>query len=148
VNKIKVRNPIVEMDGDEMTRIIWKMIREKLILPYLDVELKYYDLGVETRDKTDDQITIDAADATRKYGVAVKCATTRRTHSERKKSARPRLAEAENEGNLQPRAGVPPERAASVQLAAWMFEACLPFGPCVTSNWTFCPSLSVLKPLI
>src|SRR5258708_16789169 len=62
------------MDGDEMTRIIWKTIREKLILPYLDVELKYYDLGIEARDKTSDQITIDAANATRKYGVAVKCA--------------------------------------------------------------------------
>src|SRR5256712_2688111 len=75
VGKIKVKNPLVEMDGDEMTRIIWKMIREQLILPYLDVELKYYDLGVESRDKTNDQITIDAANATRKYGVAVKCAT-------------------------------------------------------------------------
>ncbi len=75
MGKIKVENPIVEMDGDEMTRIIWRTIREKLILPYLDVELKYYDLGVEARDKTNDQITIDAANATRKYGVAVKCAT-------------------------------------------------------------------------
>src|SRR6266545_6768096 len=63
------------MDGDEMTRIIWRTIREKLILPYLDVALKYYDLGVEARDKTNDQITIDAANATRRYGVAVKCAT-------------------------------------------------------------------------
>jgi isocitrate dehydrogenase len=75
VSKIKVKNPIVEMDGDEMTRIIWKMIRERLILPYLGVELKYFDLGVEERDKTNDQITVDAANATRKYGVAVKCAT-------------------------------------------------------------------------
>ena len=75
MSKIKVRNPIVEMDGDEMTRIIWKMIRERLILPYLAVELKYYDLGVEERDKTNDQITVDAANATRQYGVAVKCAT-------------------------------------------------------------------------
>jgi isocitrate dehydrogenase len=75
VNKIKVKTPLVEMDGDEMTRIIWKMIRERLILPYLDIDLKYYDLGVEARDKTDDQITVDAANATRKYGVAVKCAT-------------------------------------------------------------------------
>jgi isocitrate dehydrogenase len=75
VGKIKVENPVVEMDGDEMTRIIWKMIREKLILPYLDIDLKYYDLGLEARDRTDDQITIDAANATRKYGVAVKCAT-------------------------------------------------------------------------
>ncbi len=75
MNKIKVKNPVVEMDGDEMTRIIWKIIREKLILPYLHVDLKYYDLGVESRDKTNDQITIDAANATRQYGVAVKCAT-------------------------------------------------------------------------
>jgi len=73
--RIKVQSPIVEMDGDEMTRIIWQRIREKLILPYLDVELKYYDLGIEARDRTNDQITIDAANATRQYGVAVKCAT-------------------------------------------------------------------------
>jgi isocitrate dehydrogenase len=75
VAKIKVKNPVVEMDGDEMTRIIWHMIRERLILPYLDVNLLYYDLGVESRDRTSDQITIDAAEATRKHGVAVKCAT-------------------------------------------------------------------------
>jgi isocitrate dehydrogenase len=73
--KIKVKTPLVEMDGDEMTRIIWQWIREKLILPYLDVDLKYYDLSVEKRDETDDQITIDAANATKEYGVAVKCAT-------------------------------------------------------------------------
>ena len=73
--KIKVANPIVEMDGDEMTRIIWQWIRERLILPYLDVDLKYYDLSVESRDATADQITIDSAEATKKYGVAVKCAT-------------------------------------------------------------------------
>src|ERR1700722_10758575 len=73
--KIKVLNPVVEMDGDEMTRIIWQWIRERLILPYLDVDLKYYDLSVEKRDETDDQITIDSANATKKYGVAVKCAT-------------------------------------------------------------------------
>jgi isocitrate dehydrogenase len=73
--KIKVANPIVEMDGDEMTRIIWKMIREKLILPYLDIELKYFDLGMEHRDATNDQVTIDSANATKQYGVAVKCAT-------------------------------------------------------------------------
>src|SRR5688572_4090039 len=75
MNKIKVKTPVVEMDGDEMTRIIWKMIREKLILPYLDIELKYYDLGIEARDRTNDQITIEAANATRQFGVAVKCAT-------------------------------------------------------------------------
>ena len=73
--KIKVVNPVVEMDGDEMTRIIWHRIREQLIRPYLDVDLKYFDLGVESRDRTSDQITIDAANATRQYGVAVKCAT-------------------------------------------------------------------------
>src|SRR5437868_12217459 len=73
--KIQVKNPIVEMDGDEMTRIIWSFIKDQLILPYLDVDLKYYDLGIESRDATDDQITIDSANATKKYGVAVKCAT-------------------------------------------------------------------------
>jgi len=75
VSKIKVKNPVVEMDGDEMTRIIWQKIRETLILPYLDIDLKYFDLGVEARDRTGDQITIDSANATRQYGVAVKCAT-------------------------------------------------------------------------
>ncbi len=73
--KIKVANPVVEMDGDEMTRIIWKLIKDKLILPYVDVELEYYDLSIQKRDETDDQITIDAANATKKHGVAVKCAT-------------------------------------------------------------------------
>ena len=73
--KIKVKNPVVELDGDEMTRIIWQWIREKLILPYLDVELKYYDLSVEKRDETNDQITVDSANAIAKYGVGVKCAT-------------------------------------------------------------------------
>jgi isocitrate dehydrogenase len=73
--KIKVTNPVVELDGDEMTRIIWKQIREQLILPYLDVELEYYDLSVEHRDATDDQVTIDAANAIKRHGVGVKCAT-------------------------------------------------------------------------
>jgi isocitrate dehydrogenase len=73
--KIKVQNPIVELDGDEMTRIIWSFIKEQLILPYLDVDLQYYDLSIENRDATDDQVTIDSAEATKKYGVAVKCAT-------------------------------------------------------------------------
>ena len=73
--KIKVANPVVEMDGDEMTRIIWKYIKDKLIHPYLDVNLLYYDLSVEKRDETNDQITIDAANKTREVGVAVKCAT-------------------------------------------------------------------------
>ena len=73
--KLKVKNPVVEMDGDEMTRIIWKFIKDKLILPYLDIDLKYYDLGVEYRDKTSDQVTVDSAKATQQYGVAVKCAT-------------------------------------------------------------------------
>ncbi len=73
--KIKVKNPVVEMDGDEMTRIIWQFIKEKLILPYLDIDLKYFDLGIEYRDQTNDQVTIDSAEATKQYGVAVKCAT-------------------------------------------------------------------------
>ena len=73
--KIKVKTPLVEIDGDEMTRIIWQWIREKLILPYLDIDLAYYDLGIEKRDETDDQITVDSARAIQKYGVGVKCAT-------------------------------------------------------------------------
>jgi isocitrate dehydrogenase len=75
MSKIKVQNPVVELDGDEMTRIIWSFIKEQLILPYLDVDLKYYDLGIEERDRTDDQITIDAANAIKEFGVGVKCAT-------------------------------------------------------------------------
>ena len=73
--KIKVVNPVVEIDGDEMTRIIWQWIRERLILPYLDIDLKYYDLGIEKRDETNDQITVDAANAIKEFGVGVKCAT-------------------------------------------------------------------------
>jgi isocitrate dehydrogenase len=75
MSKIKVANPVVELDGDEMTRIIWDFIKKKLILPYLDIDLKYYDLGIEERDRTDDQITVDAANAIKRYGVGVKCAT-------------------------------------------------------------------------
>ena len=75
MTKIKVANPVVELDGDEMTRIIWDFIKKKLILPYLDIDLKYYDLGIEERDRTNDQITIDAAHAIRQHGVGVKCAT-------------------------------------------------------------------------
>jgi isocitrate dehydrogenase len=73
--KIKVANPVVELDGDEMTRIIWKFIKDKLILPYLEVDIKYYDLGMEYRDETNDQVTIDAANAIKQYGVGIKCAT-------------------------------------------------------------------------
>ncbi|MCF8481900.1 MAG: NADP-dependent isocitrate dehydrogenase [Rhodospirillum sp.] len=75
MSKIKVKTPVVELDGDEMTRIIWQFIKDKLILPYLDIDLKYYDLSVEKRDETDDQITVDAANAIKEYGVGVKCAT-------------------------------------------------------------------------
>ncbi|MEA3534974.1 NADP-dependent isocitrate dehydrogenase [Rhizobium sp. CC-YZS058] len=75
MSKIKVANPVVELDGDEMTRIIWQFIKEKLIHPYLDIDLEYYDLGMENRDATDDQVTIDAANAIKKHGVGVKCAT-------------------------------------------------------------------------
>src|SRR4029077_4696915 len=73
--KIKVSNPVVELDGDEMTRIIWQYIKDKLIHPYLDINLLYFDLGVEYRDKTNDQVTVDAANANKKHGVGVKCAT-------------------------------------------------------------------------
>ena len=75
MNKILVENPVVELDGDEMTRIIWQLIKDKLILPWLDIDLKYYDLSVQSRDKTNDQITVDAAEAIKKYRVGVKCAT-------------------------------------------------------------------------
>lgn len=75
MNKIKIQNPIVELDGDEMTRVIWQMIKEELIFPYLDLDIKYFDLGIESRDKTSDQITVDAAKAIKKYNVGIKCAT-------------------------------------------------------------------------
>ena len=75
MNKIRVDNPIVELDGDEMTRVIWDFIKKKLILPYLDLDIKYYDLGIKNRDFTDDQVTVDAAEAIKKYNVGVKCAT-------------------------------------------------------------------------
>ncbi len=73
--KIKVQNPVVELDGDEMTRVIWQFIKDKLILPYLDLDIKYYDLGIEKRDETNDKITVEAAEAIKKYGVGIKCAT-------------------------------------------------------------------------
>src|SRR4029453_3277192 len=73
--KIKVKNPVVELDGDEMTRIIWQWIRERLIQPYLDVDLSYFDLSIQNRDATDDQVTIEAANAIKQHGVGVKCAT-------------------------------------------------------------------------
>ena len=73
--KIKVKNPVVELDGDEMTRIIWSFIKNKLINPYLDLDIKYFDLGMESRDKSDDQITIDSANAIKQHGVGIKCAT-------------------------------------------------------------------------
>ena len=75
MEKIKVNNPIVEMDGDEMTKIIWSFIKKKLILPYLDIDLKYFDLGIENRNQTNDKITIEAAEAIKKFGVGIKCAT-------------------------------------------------------------------------
>src|SRR5690348_5936059 len=75
MDKIKVLNPVVELDGDEMTRIIWDLIKKKLILPYLDIKLDYFDLGIENRDKTEDKVTVEAAEAMKKVGVGVKCAT-------------------------------------------------------------------------
>ena len=73
--KLQMKTPLVEMDGDEMTRIIWKMIKDHLLLPYIDLKTEYYDLGLENRDRTDDRVTVESAEATKKYGVAVKCAT-------------------------------------------------------------------------
>jgi isocitrate dehydrogenase len=73
--KIPVSNPVVELDGDEMTRILWKWIKDRLVLPYVDLDIKYYDLGMEYRDKTNDQVTVDAAEAIKKYNVGIKCAT-------------------------------------------------------------------------
>ena len=73
--KIRMKTPLVEMDGDEMTRVIWQMIKDRLILPFVDLKTEYYDLGLAHRDETGDQVTVDSAVATRKYGVAVKCAT-------------------------------------------------------------------------
>ncbi len=75
MGKIRMATPLVEMDGDEMTRILWQMIKEELLLPYIDLKTEYYDLGLESRNATDDQVTVDSARATLKYGVAVKCAT-------------------------------------------------------------------------
>ena len=75
MEKIQMKTPLVEMDGDEMTRILWQMIKEELLLPYIDLKTEYYDLGLENRNATDDRVTVDSANATLKYGVAVKCAT-------------------------------------------------------------------------
>ena len=75
IQKIKVANPVVDLDGDEMTRVIWQIIKDKLILPFLDIDIKYFDLGMENRDKTDDQVTLEAAKAIKQYKVGIKCAT-------------------------------------------------------------------------
>ena len=75
MDKIKMTTPLVEMDGDEMTRILWQMIKEELLFPFIDLKTEYYDLGLEHRNETGDQVTVDSAEATKKYGVAVKCAT-------------------------------------------------------------------------
>ncbi|MDG1881132.1 MAG: isocitrate/isopropylmalate family dehydrogenase, partial [Schleiferiaceae bacterium] len=75
MKKIKVNNPVVELDGDEMTRIIWSFIKNKLILPYVDLDIKYFDLGMESRDESNDQVTVDAANAIKEYNVGIKCAT-------------------------------------------------------------------------
>ena len=87
MSKIKVQGTVVELDGDEMTRIIWQFIKDKLIVPYLDVNLEYYDLSIEHRDATDDQVTIDAANAIKRHGVGVKCATITPTRRASRSSA-------------------------------------------------------------
>src|SRR5690554_7620566 len=79
MQKIKVKNPVVEIDGDEMTRIIWSFIKEELILPYIDLDIKYYDLSIQHRDATDDQVTVDAAEAIKKYNVGIKCRSEEHT---------------------------------------------------------------------
>src|SRR5690349_19835808 len=94
--KIKVAKPVVEMDGDEMTRIIWQFIKDKLILPYLDIELLYFDLGIENRDRTEDQVTIDSANATKEHGVAVKCATITPDEAGVEESGRKRMWKSPN----------------------------------------------------
>ena len=94
--KIKVKNPVVEMDGDEMTRIIWTKIKEKLIHPYLDIDLKYFDLSIQSRDATKDQVTVDSANATKKYGVAVKCATITHDESRVKEFGSPEMLRSPN----------------------------------------------------
>src|ERR1041385_5264896 len=81
MSKIKVVNPVVEMDGDEMTRIIWQFIKDQLILPYLEIDLRYFDLSIQNRDATDDQVTVDAANAIKEHGVGVKCATRSEEHT-------------------------------------------------------------------
>ena len=81
MDKIQMTTPLVEMDGDEMTRILWKMIKEELLLPFIDLNTEYYDLGLKYRNETEDQVTIEAAEATKKYGVAVKCATITPNHA-------------------------------------------------------------------
>ena len=83
MDKIKMTTPLVEMDGDEMTRILWQMIKEELLLPFIDLKTEYYDLGLEHRNETNDQVTVDSAEATKKYGVAVKCARARTERSVR-----------------------------------------------------------------
>src|SRR6202007_367357 len=94
--KIKVTNPVVELDGDEMTRIIWQYIKDKLIHPFLDIDLMYFDLGMEYRDKTDDQVTVDAANAIKKVGVGVKCATITPDEAREKNFAKKKMWKSPN----------------------------------------------------
>ena len=152
--KIKVKNPVVEIDGDEMTRIIWQWIREQLILPYLDIDLKYYDLSIEMRDETDDQITVDCANAVKEHGVGVKCATI--TPDE---DARRRIRPEENveiakrhDPQYSGRCGVPradrdPERAAPRSRAGPTpsSSAAMPIGDQYRATDTLIPGPGTLR---
>ena len=121
MEKIQMTTPIVEMDGDEMTRILWKMIKDELILPFVDLKSEYYDLGLPYRDQTNDQVTIDAANANKKYGVAVKCATiTPNAPAYGRVQAPPDVEEPQRHDSFHPRRyGVPRSDPAAEHQAAW-----------------------------
>lgn len=111
--KIKVANPVVELDGDEQTRVIWEMIKKQLIFPFLDIDIKYYDLGIENRDATNDQVTIDAAHAIQKYNVGIKCATIT-PDEERVKGMRNRMIVVADKGRIQ--------LEADVEITKWYYS--------------------------
>ena len=140
--KIKVKNPVVEMDGDEMTRIIWKFIKDKLILPYLDIDLKYYDLGVEYRDQTNDQVTVDSAKATQQYGVAVKCATITADEARVKEFNLKEMWRSPN-GTIR---NIRAARSSASRSSARTCRGSCRAGP-IRSSWAAMPSATSIAPL-